>query len=125
MTSATSCSPRASPPTCGTRKSPPTPWPPLFGDDVTTPVRLHVAAKRYLGAIEPAYLNTLSPASVQSLELQGGVFTPVQAEAFATQPHALDAVRLRRYDDQAKVVGLSTPRLGHYMEMAGRCLRTR
>ncbi|MFP3534054.1 HD domain-containing protein, partial [Burkholderia sp. SIMBA_042] len=38
---------------------------PLFGDDVTTPVRLHVAAKRYLGAIEPAYLNTLSPASVQ------------------------------------------------------------
>ncbi len=95
----------------------------LFGDDVTTPVRLHVAAKRYLGAIEPAYLDTLSPASVQSLELQGGVFTPAQAVAFATQSHALAGGRLRRYDDLAKVVGLSTPGLGHYMEMAGRCLR--
>ncbi|MBB1241943.1 phosphohydrolase, partial [Klebsiella pneumoniae] len=59
----------------------------------------------------------------QSLELQGGVFTPAQADAFATQSHALAAVRLRRYDDLAKVVGLSTPGLGHYMEMAGRCLR--
>lgn len=95
----------------------------LFNDDVTTPVRLHVAAKRYLGAIEPAYLDTLSPASVQSLELQGGVFTPAQADAFSTQSHALAAVRLRRYDDLAKVVGLSTPTLGHYMQMAERCLR--
>lgn len=95
----------------------------LFSDDVTTPVRLHVAAKRYLGAIEPAYLDTLSPASVQSLELQGGVFTPAQADAFATQSHALAAVRLRRYDDLAKVVGLPTPTLGHYMQMAERCLR--
>lgn len=95
----------------------------LFGDDVTEAVRLHVAAKRYLGAIEPAYLDTLSPASVQSLALQGGVFTPEQAEAFACQPHALAAVRLRRYDDLAKVVGLGTPALGHYMGMAARCLR--
>ena len=86
-------------------------------------MRLHVAAKRYLGAIEPAYLDTLSPASVQSLELQGGVFTPAQADAFATQSHALAAVRLRRYDDLAKVVGLPTPTLGHYMQMAERCLR--
>ena len=95
----------------------------LFSDDVTTPVRLHVAAKRYLGALEPAYLDTLSPASVQSLALQGGVFTAEQAETFACQPHALAAVRLRRYDDLAKVVGLDTPPIAHYMEMARRCLR--
>ena len=95
----------------------------LFDEDVTAPVRLHVAAKRYLGAIEPAYLDTLSPASVQSLALQGGVFTPELAETFAAQPHALAAVRLRRYDDLAKVVGLDTPPLGHYMKMAERCLR--
>lgn len=88
-------------------------------------MRLHVAAKRYLGVIEPAYLDTLSPASVQSLALQGGVFTPAQADAFAAQPHAQAAVRLRRYDDQAKVVGLSTPPLEHYMEMVGRCLQAR
>lgn len=98
---------------------------PLFGDAITAPVRLHVAAKRYLGVIEPAYLDTLSPASVQSLALQGGVFTPAQADAFAAQPHAQAAVRLRRYDDQAKVVGLSTPPLEHYMEMVWRCLQAR
>jgi len=95
----------------------------LFGDDVTAPVRLHVAAKRSLGVIDPAYLDTLSPVSVHSLALQGGVFTPEQAEAFAAQPHALAAVRLRRYDDLAKVVGLSTPPLEHYVRMAERCLR--
>lgn len=97
----------------------------LFGDAITAPVRLHVAAKRYLGMIEPAYLDTLSPASVQSLALQGGVFTPAQADAFAAQPHAQAAVRLRRYDDQAKVAGLPTPPLEHYMEMVGRCLQAR
>ncbi|PJM88987.1 phosphonate degradation HD-domain oxygenase [Achromobacter ruhlandii] len=95
----------------------------LFDDEVTAPVRLHVAAKRYLGAIEPAYLDTLSPASVQSLALQGGVFTPTQADTFAAQSHARAAVRLRRYDDLAKVVGLPTPPLAHYMDMARRCLR--
>ncbi|MGH8815364.1 MAG: HD domain-containing protein, partial [Achromobacter pestifer] len=66
----------------------------LFNHDVTAPVRLHVAAKRYLGAMDPAYVDTLSPASVHSLELQGGVFTPEQTERFTTQPHALAAVRL-------------------------------
>lgn len=95
----------------------------LFRENVTAPVRLHVAAKRYLGAIEPAYLDSLSPASVQSLSLQGGVFSPQQADAFIAQPHAMAAVRLRRYDDQAKVVGLDTPPLTHYLEMAERCLR--
>src|SRR5712691_11146054 len=43
-----------------------------FGPDVTEPVRLHVAAKRYLCAIEPAYAATLSPASVYTLGVQGG-----------------------------------------------------
>lgn len=95
----------------------------LFDDDVTAPVRLHVAAKRYLGAMDPAYLDSLSPTSVRSLQLQGGVFTPEQSETFATQSHALAAVRLRRYDDLAKIVGLSTPSLQHYMGIAQRCLR--
>ena len=45
-----------------------------FGPAVAEPVRLHVAAKRYLCAVEPAYLTGLSPASRQSLGLQGGPF---------------------------------------------------
>src|SRR5262249_42166074 len=47
-----------------------------FGPEVSEPVRLHVPAKRYLCAIEPGYLERLSPASNLSLRLQGGVFTP-------------------------------------------------
>lgn len=85
-----------------------------FDDTVSEPVRLHVDAKRYLCAIEPAYLETLSPASLQSLALQGGPFTPEEAFAFAALPHAAAAVRLRRWDDEAKVPGLETPPLAHY-----------
>jgi len=86
----------------------------FFGPEVTEPVRLHVDAKRYLCATDPEYLNGLSPASRQSLALQGG---PLQGEAlseFADRPFALDAVRLRRWDDRAKVPGLVVPDLDHY-----------
>lgn len=76
-----------------------------FGPEVTEPIRLHVAAKRYLCATDPAYLAVLSPASVRTLELQGGPFGPADAEAFAALPHAADAVRVRRWDDAGKVAG--------------------
>lgn len=95
----------------------------LFGAEVTEPVRLHVAAKRYLCAVDPAYFDTLSPVSVHSLQLQGGVYDADQAAAFAATPHAMEAVRLRRYDDLAKVVDLATPPLTHYLDMAARCVR--
>lgn len=95
----------------------------LFDADVTEPVRMHVAAKRFLCAREPGYHADLSPASVHSLALQGGPFDTAQADAFVTQPHADAAVRLRRYDDLAKVVGLVTPSLQRYLEMAARCAR--
>jgi phosphonate degradation associated HDIG domain protein len=77
----------------------------LFGLDVAEPVRLHVGAKRYLCTVEPAYFDILSPASVRSLELQGGRLPDDQVEAFRTNRHAEDAVRLRRWDDRAKVAG--------------------
>lgn len=97
---------------------------PLFGDDVVEPVRLHVAAKRYLCAVDSAYFNSLSPASVHSLALQGGPFDAAQARAFGAGEHAGAAVRLRRYDDLAKVVGQATPPLSHYLDIAERCLLT-
>jgi phosphonate degradation associated HDIG domain protein len=73
-----------------------------FPEAVTEPVRMHVPAKRYLCAVDPDYFATLSPASVQSLEVQGGIFTPTEAEAFIARPHAKQAVLLRRWDDLAK-----------------------
>ena len=46
-----------------------------FGPAVTEPVRLHVAAKRYLATTEQGYYDLLSPASIQSLQLQGGLMS--------------------------------------------------
>ena len=46
-----------------------------FGPEVTEPVRLHVAAKRFLCGSEPDYFAKLSPDSVRSLALQGGPMT--------------------------------------------------
>ncbi len=80
-----------------------------FPDAVIEPIRLHVDAKRYLCRAESSYWAGLSPASRHSLELQGGVFSDIAAERFLARPYAWDAVRLRRWDDQAKVPGLRTP----------------
>lgn len=85
-----------------------------FGPLVAAPVRLHVAAKRYLCAVDPIYLTQLSPTSQQSLRLQGGPFTEAEARQFETQPHAREAIALRRWDDEAKVPGLPVPDWSHY-----------
>jgi len=85
-----------------------------FGPAVSEPVRLHVAAKRYLCAIEPGYFAELSPASVHTLGKQGGPMSATEAAAFAASPHADAAVRLRRWDDGGKREGLSVPDLPHY-----------
>ncbi len=85
-----------------------------FGPAVVDPVRLHVAAKRYLCAIEPDYLTGLSPASQLSLRLQGGPLTPDEVRRFEQEPWYRSAVYLRRWDDAAKVPGLAVPTLEHY-----------
>ncbi|MEM1281526.1 MAG: phosphonate degradation HD-domain oxygenase [Cyanobacteria bacterium P01_H01_bin.152] len=87
---------------------------PLFPDSVTTPIRLHVAAKRYLCQVDSTYWESLSPASKLSLELQGGIFSASMANSFITQPNAQAAVKLRRWDDAAKVENLNTPNLEHF-----------
>src|SRR5438128_5804732 len=80
-----------------------------FGSAVAEPVRLHVAAKQFLCATDPHYLAQLSPASQLSLKLQGGPFSPADCAAFAQSPFHAAAVRLRRWDDEAKVPGLAVP----------------
>lgn len=94
-----------------------------FGPAVTEPVRLHVAAKRYLCAVEDGYFDTLSPASVHSLELQGGPFGEAEAQAFAAVPHAETAIALRRWDDAAKDPDAATPPLSHFRGAVAACLK--
>jgi [1-hydroxy-2-(trimethylamino)ethyl]phosphonate dioxygenase len=86
-----------------------------FGPDVIEPISLHVAAKRYLCATEPSYWGTLSGASRTSLKVQGGAYSEEQAKDFIAMPHAPESVRLRRYDDLAKIPGLSVPPAEDYL----------
>lgn len=92
-----------------------------FPADVTEPVRLHVAAKRYLCAIKPDYSALLSPDSVLSLGLQGGPMSPTEVAAFQAEPYAETAVLLRRCDDAAKVKDLPTPDLEHFVPYLAQC----
>lgn len=93
-----------------------------FGPDVTAPVALHVAAKRYLCAVEPGYLDSLSPSSTRSLRLQGGPVRDAEVEAFERRPHHAEAALVRRWDDHAKVGGLTVADLDDYRELLTRCL---
>ncbi len=94
-----------------------------FPDSVLDPIRLHVAAKRYLCATESDYYDGLSQASKLSLELQGGVYTPIQAASFIAQAGARDAVQLRRWDDQAKRKNAATPPLAYFIDGVRTCMR--
>jgi gamma-butyrobetaine dioxygenase len=78
------------------------------------PVRLHVMAKRYLCAVEPDYFARLSPASVQTLALQGGPLTEGEARAFESMPHARAAVAVRRWDEAAKDPAMAAPPFDHF-----------
>jgi phosphonate degradation associated HDIG domain protein len=74
----------------------------LFGEAVRGPIALHVRAKRYLCFRQAGYLQSLSPASQTSLDLQGGPFEAMEAEAFERLPYSTDALTLRRFDDLGK-----------------------
>ena len=87
---------------------------PHFTESVLGPIRLHVDAKRYLCATRPGYHDQLSEDSKRSLQLQGGVFSAAEAERFISQPHAAEGVRVRLWDDAAKVPGAATPDLAHF-----------
>ncbi|RYF74265.1 MAG: phosphohydrolase [Comamonadaceae bacterium] len=94
----------------------------LFDARVLEPIRFHVDAKRYLCATRADYHDALSDDSKRSLVLQGGVFDADQATAFIARPGAADAVRVRVWDDLAKVEGLPTPPLSHYLDRARACM---
>lgn len=76
---------------------------------VVDPIRLHVAAKRHLVAVESDYAESLSAASQQSLIEQGGPFTAAESAAFEAEPRSDDAIALRRFDDAGKATSETEP----------------
>ncbi|HEX5613950.1 MAG TPA: HD domain-containing protein [Acidimicrobiia bacterium] len=92
----------------------------FFPAAVAAPVALHVRAKRYLCAVDPAYARGLSAGSVRSLARQGGPMSPQEASSFARLPGSEHAIALRRWDDAGKVDGLDVPPLDAYTELLAR-----
>jgi [1-hydroxy-2-(trimethylamino)ethyl]phosphonate dioxygenase len=92
-----------------------------FTPDVVQPVRLHVAAKRYLCATESDYFGKLSADSVRSLNLQGGLMSADEVAAFQKLPYYAEAVRLRRYDEGAKDPHASTADFDHFLRHVESC----
>ena len=92
-----------------------------FPPAVTEPIRLHVAAKRFLVATEAGYAATLSAASVRTLAQQGGRFSVDQVEEFLAEPHASSAIALRRFDDDGKQPGADVPGLDDHRQRIERC----
>ena len=89
----------------------------LFGPQVCEPIALHVAAKRYLCAVDPDYGAGLSTGSRASLVRQGGPMSSDEAAVFAARPGAADAVALRRWDDAGKVDGLAVAPVASYRDL--------
>lgn len=90
---------------------------PLLPKSVTTPIALHVRAKRYLCTVDATYTSKLSPGSVRSLRHQGGPLNAAEVEAFEMIPHHQAAARLRRWDDAGKVDGLTVAPLATYLDL--------
>ena len=94
-----------------------------FAPAVSEPVRLHVAAKRYLSASEAGYFDLLSEASKLSLKLQGGPMNTAEQARFGAEPFFKEALSLRRWDDEGKIIGMDTPDLAYFEPMIQRALR--
>lgn len=93
-----------------------------FSERLARLVGSHVDAKRYLTATNSAYMRRLSPASQETLRLQGGPMDPAAAEAFSHEPGLNDMLRLRAWDEMAKDPQGKCPPLESYREMLVRHL---
>ena len=88
----------------------------FFKREVVEPIKHHVIAKRYL-ARDKKYFNKLSSASVVSLELQGGLLNSKEAKSFEKEEFFKEAIKLRKFDEVAKKVGLKIKDIIDYKDL--------
>ncbi len=87
-----------------------------FIEDVVEPIKNHVKAKRYL-ARNNNYYQILSQASKVSLNLQGGVMKDDEAKEFEKEKYFQDSIKLRRFDEGAKKIGLKVKSIEDYKDL--------
>lgn len=84
---------------------------------ISEPIKLHVDAKRYLCTKEPDYFHKLSQPSITSLMLQGGPMTEEECIEFEKNEFFQEGIRLRKYDDMAKIPNLPTLQITDYADL--------
>lgn len=89
-----------------------------FSGKIIRLVESHVQAKRYLTFKYPDYYSQLSEASKITLEKQGGIMNNTEAELFEQDHLHLLFIKLRQWDDKAKLQHQPLPALDKFKEMA-------
>lgn len=91
-----------------------------FSGKILLLVNAHVTAKRYLVSKYEDYYNQLSEASKQTLTYQGGKLNEQEIEAF--EKHSLFPlfIKMREWDDKAKIENLKTDSIDFYKQ---KCLK--
>ena len=87
-----------------------------FKPEVFEPIKLHVQAKRYL-CRNKSYWNILSEASKVSLKLQGGIMSDNEAKKFVSLKFQDDAILLRKYDDEGKILNIKMKKIEDYRNL--------
>ena len=95
-----------------------------FSDRLVFLVKGHVAAKRYLTYKFPEYLNKLSEASKATLSFQGGIMSKQEAEKFEVNPDANVMLKMRTWDDNAKVTDMEVTNFDEIKDLALKHLLT-
>jgi len=95
-----------------------------FSGRIADLVELHVQAKRYLCFSRPGYAQKLSSASLGTLAFQGGAMSAEEARQFELHPLFADILRLRAWDEAAKVKNGDGMDLVELRTLAQKCRST-
>ncbi|MBD1363776.1 HDIG domain-containing protein [Mucilaginibacter sp. ZT4R22] len=89
-----------------------------FSERLANLVNGHVIAKRYLTYKYPEYFDKLSPASKVTLGFQGGVMSAAEAAAFEQHTDADLIIRMRYWDDEAKLQNVAVDNIAYLKTIA-------
>jgi phosphonate degradation associated HDIG domain protein len=85
-----------------------------FSKKIIKLVKSHVEAKRYLCFANKRYFDNLSHASKMTLHFQGGPMTEAEAKVFEAKPLKNLIIKMRIWDEEAKVENVPLPSLEIY-----------
>lgn len=93
-----------------------------FNNLVVYLVNSHVNAKRYLITCYPKYKDSLSKASLLTLEHQGGCMTSEELQEFESKPNYKFALIVRIADDYAKLENSKLENMSYYKDFLTECI---